>query len=50
MHLPASASAQCNPAYTYVALQNALDAMNSDSQVTVNTRTVAEWTDPELLL
>jgi len=41
-----SAFAQCDPAYTYVALQTALDAMNSDAQVTVTTKTVAGWSDP----
>jgi hypothetical protein len=41
-----SAFAQCDPAYTYVALQTAFDAMNSDAQVTVTTRTVAGWSDP----
>jgi len=39
-----SVFAQCDPAYTYVALQTALDAMNSDSQVTVTQVNVPGWT------
>ena len=41
--LTGSAFDQCEA--QYVPLQNALDAMNSDAQVTVTTRTVAGWTD-----
>ncbi len=45
-----SASAQCDPIaiITYVPLQTALDAMNSDSQVTVTQVNVPSWTsDPK---
>ena len=43
-----NASAQYGPYcdHYYVPLQTALDAMNSDAQVTVTTRTVAGWSDP----
>jgi hypothetical protein len=43
-----SAFAQYGPYcdHFYVPLQPALDAMNSDAQVTVATRTVSGWSDP----